>query len=218
MGSVQHDYATLIRDELEEMRAYLSSLDEADWDRPSLCDGWAVRHVVGHICLGYHASLLWVGLQIVKERGNVARGSSRLSLEFGDDHTPAELVDLFGAYVDNCVKGRGISRVLPIADRYTDNVIHHEDVRRPLGRDRDIPEERLTAALDRLPKIGGFLQSKKTDAGLRFETTDITWSWGSGPTVRGPGRDLLLAMSGRPLGLEACEGDGVAVLSSRIEA
>lgn len=213
-----HDYANLIGDELGQMRSYLSSLDEADWDRPSLCDGWAVRNVIGHICLGYHASLPWVALQVIKERGNVERGSSKLSKRFGDDHTPAELTELFGEYVDNCVKGKGISRLLPLGDRYTDNLIHHEDIRRPLGHDRDIPGERLRAALDRLPKIGGFLKSKKTDAGLRFEATDVDWSWGEGPTVRGPGRDLVLAMSGRPLGLDTCEGDGVAVLARRIKA
>lgn len=137
-------------------------MEEPDWDHPSLGNGWAVRHVVGHMCLGYHASIWWVGLQIVKERGNVARGSSRLSKAFGDDHSPSELVGLFGEYVDNCVRGRGISRMLPLADRYTDTVIHHEDIRRPLGRDR--------------------------------------------------------AMSGRPLGLETLEGDGVAVLTKRIGA
>jgi len=213
-----HDYAELVQAELTDMSALLADLQETEWDHPSLCEGWAVRHVVGHICLGYHANLAWVALQIVKERGNVERGSAKASKAFGDDHSPAELTRLFGDYAANCVKGKGISRLLPLGDRFTDNLIHHEDIRRPLGRDREVPPERLRAALDRLPGIGGFLKSKKTDAGLRFEATDIDWSWGEGPVVRGPGRDLVLAMSGRPLGLETCAGDGMATLAERIGA
>jgi len=215
------DYRGLVAGELGDFRDFLTTLDAAEWDSPSLCDGWAVRHVVGHICLGYHASLPWVAGQIVRERGNVARGSSRLSKQFGDGHTPEELLDLFSQYADHGAEPkRGLARVLPSRDRMTDHVIHHEDCRRAMGNDREIPKERLEAALDALPHIGGFLASKKTCAGLAFEATDLDWSHrcDDRPVVRGPGRDLLLAMSGRPLGLDSLEGDGVATLTARIKS
>jgi hypothetical protein len=36
-----------------------------------------------------------------------------------------------------------------------------------------------------------------------------------GPEVRGPAQSLLLAMGGRSVGIDECEGDDIAVLRAR---
>jgi len=51
--------------------------------------------------------------------------------------------------------------------------------------------------------------------GLRFVATDLDWAEGDGPEVRGPALSLLLAMGGRTVAIDECEGDGVAVLRAR---
>lgn len=75
-------------------------------------------------------------------------------------------------------------------------LIHQQDVRRPLGRLRAIPRDRLRVSLSYArisPVIGG---ARRTH-GVRLEATDIDWSAGSGPAVCGAGEALLLAMTGR---------------------
>ena len=53
-------------------------------------------------------------------------------------------------------------------------------------------------------------------AGLRFEATDLDWTAGSGPTVRGTAEALMLALTGRPVVLAELAGDGVAALRRRL--
>jgi hypothetical protein len=91
-------------------------------------------------------------------------------------------------------------------------------MRRPLGRPRSISSDRLVAALDALPTIGGFLASKKRMKGLRWTAGDLDWSWGQGPEVSGDAEALMLAASGRPTSLGELSGDGVAELSTRLKA
>ncbi len=216
---MDHDYRRLVKDELGDFAAFLHTLDEQQWDSASLCEGWRVRDVVGHICTGYQMRLGTFPVLLVKYRGNIARGSHVMSVDYGSTHSPAELMAVFDAYAAEAdTVNRGLTRVIPVRERMTDHLIHHQDVRRPLGRPRDIPEERLVAALDALPHIGGFLQSKKKSAGLRFAATDLDWSFGHGPEVRGPAESLVLAMSGRPIGLDALEGEGLAELTGRVKA
>jgi hypothetical protein len=81
-----------------------------------------------------------------------------------------------------------------------------------------MPEERLVAALDVVPGLGGFVGSKKRTAGLRLEATDVGWSHGAGPEVGGPGEAILLTASGRPVAIDELEGDGVEALRARLAA
>src|SRR6266550_4118824 len=70
-------------------------------------------------------------------------------------------------------------------------VIHQQDVRRPLGIHRTVPDERLLVVLDfALTRAGGgatLASSRKRARGLRLVATDLAWSAGAGPEVRGPG-------------------------------
>lgn len=92
------------------------------------------------------------------------------------------------------------------------------DIRRPLGLPRDFPRERLVAVLDALPRIGGFMQTKKRIAGLRLVATDIEHTVGDGAEIRGPAEALILAASGRTAGLDELTGEGVNVLTERLKA
>ena len=53
--------------------------------------------------------------------------------------------------------------------------------------------------------------------GLRFVATDIGWKHGDGPEVQGTGEALVLAVAGRRVVLGELRGDGVAILSGRID-
>jgi hypothetical protein len=97
-----------------------------------------------------------------------------------------------------------------------DTVCHSADIRRPLGIKRSAPEDTVVEVAESLKGVGFPVGASKRIAGLRLTATDVAWSTGNGPSVEGPAESLILAMAGRPAGLDDCTGDGVAVLKSRM--
>jgi uncharacterized protein (TIGR03083 family) len=97
----------------------------------------------------------------------------------------------------------------------TDGTIHHQDIRRALGRPRVIPEERLVPVLTF--SLGApTLPSKRNVKGLRLIATDVDWTAGDGPEVTGSGEALLMAAAGRTEALDDLCGDGLATLRTRL--
>ena len=94
--------------------------------------------------------------------------------------------------------------------------IHQQDIRRPLGLPRTIPPDRLRATLEfakTAPVIRGFWHRR----GLRLVATDVDWSVGAGPEVRGPGEAVLLAIAGRNATIDELSGPGLATLRPRLD-
>jgi hypothetical protein len=46
--------------------------------------------------------------------------------------------------------------------------------------------------------------------------TDVDWTRGTGPEVKGPLASIILALTGRRAGLADLTGDGLAALTGRI--
>lgn len=99
-------------------------------------------------------------------------------------------------------------------------VIHHQDMRRPLGMPRVIPEERLRTALEVVltPRGSTNLGSFQRGEGIALRATDMDWSWGHGPEVSGPAESILLALAGRSVAMADLEGRGMPALASRVGA
>lgn len=54
--------------------------------------------------------------------------------------------------------------------------------------------------------------------GLAFSATDVDWSTGDGPEVRGTAEALLLSMGNRDVAVGELEGEGAATFASRVGA
>ena len=212
-----HDYDRLLWDESRDLSETLNRLDDASFDQLSLCEGWRVRDVASHMIVGHTTPMPSMIAGIAKYRGNVAKGSFEMSRDYGSSHTAAEIRTDWSTVATEHTR-KGIARVIPTKEAFVDHLVHHQDIRRPLGQPRAIPAERLVAALDALPGIGGFLKSKQRMRGLHWVATDADWSFGEGPEVRGPAEALILAASGRPASLGEITGDGQAELARRIAA
>lgn len=211
------DYDRLRLDEMGSIAAFLHELDDEQWDAASLCDGWRVRDVVSHMCVGYTTPLPKMVALIARRAFNVDRASKEESIAFGDAHSPAEILSVLERiHRDNIRKG--ITRVIPSKEGLVDHFTHHQDIRRPLGLPRAMPEDRLLAALEAAPSIGGFLKAKGRARGLRFIASDIDWSWGDGPEVKGNAEAILLAFGGRPSVLDELGGEGLPTLRERLAA
>src|SRR3954471_1735684 len=191
-----HDYDRLRRDELADISGFLHGQPDEAWDHASLCEGWRVRDVVSHMCVGYTTPMPKMFTTVARYRFKVPEASRVESIAYGSDHTPQEILATLDLIHTQNVR-KGISRVIKPAEGLVDHVIHHSDIRRPLGYTHEVPEARLLAALDAAPGIAGFVKAKQRAAGLRLVASDIDWSWGEGPEVKGTGEALLLAISGR---------------------
>jgi hypothetical protein len=90
------------------------------------------------------------------------------------------------------------------------------DLRRPLGLTAPVDADAANACLDMNTKASFPVGGKKRIGGLRLVSTDTGWSYGAGPEVRGPAMSLLLAMTGRPAGMDGLAGDGAPTLGQRL--
>ncbi|MFD3746975.1 maleylpyruvate isomerase family mycothiol-dependent enzyme [Nocardia sp. NPDC058633] len=197
-------YRGMLIEERAELVELLRGLSEREWETPSLCAGWRVRDVVGHL-LQDTLSPLGYAAVVVKSRGSVNRTNNALARSFSGLSTE-QLVDKLANE-----SGR-LSKFSPRL-MLSDLMVHHQDIRRPLGRPRTIPTDRLTAVLS---YPDPFALPGRYTKGLRFEATDVAWSSGKGPEVRGPGEAIALAVVGRTVALDDLSGDGLPELRRRL--
>jgi hypothetical protein len=62
------------------------------------------------------------------------------------------------------------------------------------------------------------LRAKKRSKGFSFAATDVSWSWGDGPRVEGPGEAILMTLLGRAQPLDELSGEGAAAYAARVRA
>jgi uncharacterized protein (TIGR03083 family) len=211
------DYDQMRLQELAAISGLLHDLSPEDWDQPSLCQGWRVRDVIGHMCIGYTTPMPAMIAKVASRRFDIARASLEESIAFASSHSPDQILAVFDSIHHQNLR-KGISKVIKPAEGLVDHLVHHQDIRRPLGRPRPMPEERLRAALDVIPNLGGLVGAKKRVTGLRLVATDVQWSHGAGPEVSGTGEAILLAATGRPAALHELSGAGLESLSARVAA
>jgi len=211
------DEKQLLTDQIEDLATLADGLTDEQWDTPSLCAGWKVRDVISHMTVGGIYTPFAVLTKGARYRYSLERISDAMSREWGSSHTGPQLAREFRRVRIEQPKRFSIGALLKTSDVLVDHITHEQDMRIPLGVPRPVPvpTERMTAALERLPHIGSY-GPKKRAAGLRLESADYDWSWGSGPTVRGPALSLILAMGGRQKGLEELDGDGLPTLRERL--
>jgi uncharacterized protein (TIGR03083 family) len=204
------DVRRLARDERADFAAFLGTLPPRQWDAPTLCAKWHVRDVVAHV-IGYD-ELDARGLLQCAVRGRF--WSSRVNaivLERYESCSPEQLLESLRAHLEP----RGLLTALGGRPALTEGVIHHQDVRRALGQPRAVPPERLLVALRWAllgPDIGGLWRIR----GLRLVVTDLPFSTGVGPEVRGAAEALLMAIAGRRDVVDELTGPGQARLARRI--
>lgn len=204
------DARQLARDERADLAAFLSTLLPEQWRRSTLCAPWQVRDVVAHL-IGYDELGARELLTYVVRGGFRSDHVNTLVLARYRTHTPEQLLALLTAHL----RPRGLHAALGGRVGLLEGLVHHQDIRRPLGRPRSIPPERLLVALRTAviaPDVGGLWRLR----GVRLVATDLDFSVGVGPEVRGAAEALLMAFAGRPSVTDELSGPGRARLAGRI--
>ena len=206
------DTMSLARDERADLADLLTTLTPVQWDAPSLCAGWRVRDVVAHM---FSYEELGVGGLV----GRFLRGGvlpNRVNA-VGVAAYAGDSTDDLVALVKDHLQPRGLTAGFGGRIALTDGVIHHQDIRRPLGLPRDIPADRMIAALD-FARTAPTIRAAKRIRGLTLVATDLDWTTGTGPTVEGPAESLLMAIAGRRGTAQELTGPGQPTLANRIAA
>jgi uncharacterized protein (TIGR03083 family) len=200
------------REEMFDLAERLDELSDEQWNSPSLCAQWRIRDVLAHLTAGAQGAF---GV------GAVVRGMLRYGFNYnrwvaadGTERGRQEPTVLLGALRSAAASretrtgtrpARGLMHVL----------IHGQDMCRPLGIRRDLPESHLVPVADFVKDDVHIFGAKRRIAGLKLVATDMSWGHGSGPEVAGPAEALVMMMAGRVVALDDLSGDGKAELVAR---
>jgi uncharacterized protein (TIGR03083 family) len=185
----------------------MERLDEEQWERPSLCEGWTVHDVAAHFVDTWHTTRLGFVAGLVRARFDFDRQNAR-GVERWRGATPDETLQRLRAAAP-----RTSTPPAPLDSRLVEEVVHGEDVRRPLGLHRDYPSDVVERALRlQLRTSASFGGAKELLTRCRLVAEDADVAAGDGPEVRGPALSLLLAVTGRPV--DDLSGPGVSLLAS----
>jgi uncharacterized protein (TIGR03083 family) len=199
----------MARDERVEFASFLEGLPPEQWENPTLCDKWRVREVAIHTVSYDELSTAGLVGRFLKGRLSTDRINAVGVADYAD-RTPEQIVAMIRANVEPHGLTGGFGGKIAL----TDGMIHQQDIRRPLGQTRTIDPERLRTALD-FARFAPTIRGAWRTRGTRLTATDLDWSHGSGPDVRGSGEALLMVMAGRRAALDDLEGPGKAKLAQR---
>lgn len=200
----------MARAERSEMAEFLASLRPEQWEAQSLCQGWRVRDVAAHVVSYEEDGWSDVIQRISKAHFRPSRVNDLALAEYAA-LGPQELVE----YLRHHLTPSGATTRFGGRVGLVDALIHHQDMRRPLGMPRQVPVERLLCALPfavTAPPLRGFWHAR----GVRLVATDLDWSRGKGPEARGSGEALLMILAGRRGVAGELTGPGASILQQRL--
>ncbi len=188
-----------------QFQALADLLDVApggQWDTPSLCEGWRVREVIAHLTMAARYSEEKFLAELRKDGFDFGRLSNRIASQ--DAALPAR--DLVSS-----LRSNAMAHWTPPDSGYhgalNHVVIHGLDVTVPLGIPRSSSDHAIRVVLDDLTEGGGHAHFGTSIGGRSFQATDLDWSSGSGPPLRGTAEDLALALCGRTVPEGRLEGE-----------
>jgi uncharacterized protein (TIGR03083 family) len=193
----------------------LASLDNGDWNAPTLCSGWTVRHLAAHLTQPMLVSFPRFFLTAIRYRGDTDKTVDHLTRRLARK-PPAQLISLLRDHAADEVNPLRVGPMGPFAE----TCIHLRDIARPLGLTADVPIEHWRTLLDYLvsPAAAPALTPADRLRGLTLTATDTDWITGPGPEIHGPVEALAMAAAGRPAAMADLQGPGLNTLGSRLAA
>ena len=188
--------------EFVALAGLLESATEAQWDTPSLCAGWRVREVIAHMTMAARYS----------EEEFMAE-LRRCEFDFGrlSNEVAARDAELPASELVACLRSEVMQHWTPPGGGWRGAlnhvVIHGLDVTVPLGVPRRSPDATIRVVLDDLTVGGVQARFGTSIEGRSLQATDLDWSYGSGPAMRGPAELLAVVMCGRKVPGGRLEGE-----------
>lgn len=206
----EHVFAA-VANERRQIATLIDRLDDEQLAVPSLCAGWDIKTVAGHL-ISVFADSFWLFTGTAVRRGSMARAIDELARRRAQ--LPATDI---AATLRECADHPLSPPLFGPLDPLADILVHSGDIRIPLNLPFD-PDPALAAlALNFLtgPWPFGFVPLGRL-WGISLHATDIDRAWGRGTEVRGPVAALMMAVSGRPALLHLLNGPGLPLLRRRL--
>ncbi len=198
---VHRERAALIKD--------LGDLDDARWDEQSLCGDWTVHDVAAHLVDTARTTRLGFVVGLARARFDFHLQNAR-GVQRHRGTSPQETLERLRR-----VASRTSTPPAPLDSRLVEEVVHGEDIRRPLGLAHTYRQEAVVRSLRlQASTSSSFGGAREMVSGVRLTATDADVSIGDGPDVIGPALSLLLAVSGRRVALDDLDGPGVPALAA----
>ncbi len=193
----------------------LDGLSEDEWDQPSLCEGWTVRHVAAHLTLQQQGIGDLVGMLVRHPtvlRRPTLNGLIHNSAIVQSRLPRHEITSRIRAMIGSRRHNAGVSP----RETHTDILLHGQDIALPLGKELPLEPGEAAAAADRLWRLRSspvsVVYRKLPLTGHRLIADDVDWQVGEGTEVRGPILALLLALGGRTVLSDQLRGPGADAL------
>jgi uncharacterized protein (TIGR03083 family) len=199
------DLQPLVASNYAALADLLDPLPPERWDTPSLCEGWRVRELVAHVTMPARYSEDAFMAELREDAFDFTRLSNRIASR--DAQLP------IGELIWN-LRAEVLHRWTPPSGGYhgalNHVVIHGLDITVPLREPRRSSDTAIRAVLDDLTEGGGHAHFGTDIQGRSLHATDIDWSYGSGPQLRGEAEDLALHICGRTVPGDRLQGEMLA--------
>ena len=197
----------LVHAERKALIADLFELSEEQWETPSLCGGWSVHDVAAHLIDNARTTTPRLLVAMAKARFDFDRQNSNgVAAEKGS--TPQQT--LIGLRE---VAGRRSGPPAPLASRLVEEIAHGEDIRRPLGIERNYPPQSVQLAISYQTRTSkAFGGAKELARRVTLVAEDDNFNLGTGMEIRGPLIELLMLVTGREERRGSIHGPGVAFI------
>lgn len=182
----------MVGDSLCALADLLDGSPAERWDQPSLCAGWQVRHVVAHMTMAARYSGEEFTARLREAQFDFTRVSDQIAAQDADLPTGQLIGDLRSPALHAWIPpGGGVRGALNHA------VVHGLDVTVALGERRTTSDAALRVVLDDLTRGGGHEHFGTDVDGRTLVATDLDWTHGEGPELRGPADAMASVLCGR---------------------
>jgi len=194
-AAATRDWRPLIGESLHLVGDVLSGLPAADWEKPSLCEGWRIRDVAGH--------LVW---RVGTSTPDLAKSSVRAMVR--DGVRPSRLIDVMSARAVVAEPAELVAELRAIADariahtgrrnltELTEVIVHGYDIAHALGMPLAFSPT-ATGAVVLARTLAAPIRIKAVVRGRTLASTDAGWSVGRGPELASTAESLILFLFGR---------------------
>ncbi|WP_280478461.1 maleylpyruvate isomerase family mycothiol-dependent enzyme [Nocardia asiatica] len=188
----------------------LADLNDRQWAQQSLCGRWTVEEVVAHLTAAASTGRFRWLISVVGARFDFDEHNARRLAEHRGA-TPAETLDRYRAIITSTTAPSGHT-----AAWLGEVVVHAQDIRHPLGLQREPSIEAVTEVARFFASRDFTVSSHSSIKDLRLQATDGPFATGTGSLVSGTTLALTMAMAGRATYCDELTGPGLPILRSRL--
>lgn len=187
------DLAALVADNFCRLGEALAGLPADAWSRPSLCEGWQVRHVVAHLTMAARYPAEEFRTELAADGFDFQRMSDRLALRDGELPSSRLLADLRSDTMARFEQPGG-----GFLGSLSHVVIHGLDVSLPLDLGRTCSDDAARAVLDSLVAAGDRTPFGVDLTDQALVAADLDWAFGGeGSRTPVPAGVLIARLAGR---------------------